>query len=126
MTLPGEFLDRHQSGVGKLLGISFPVATRHRVVAQLSIEPEHLVAHGAVHGGVMMTLADCASSYGALLNLPPGRITTTLESKTNFLDAGTGQTLRAEARPLHVGRSVSIWRATVFRDELQVADVTQT
>ena len=86
MTLPGEFLDRHQSGVGKLLGISFPVATRHRVVAQLSIEPEHLVAHGAVHGSVIMALADCASSYGALLNLPPGRITTTLESKTNFLD----------------------------------------
>jgi len=126
MTLPGDFLDRHQSGMGKLLGISFPVATRRRVVAQLSIKPEHLVAHGAVNGGVMMMLADCASSYGAFLNLPPGRITTTLESKTNFLDAGTGQTLRAEASPLHVGRSVSIWRATVFRDELRVADVTQT
>jgi len=125
-TLPGEFLDRHQSGVGKLLGISLPISTRQRVVAQLGIEPEHLIAHGAVHSGVIMTLADCASSYGARLNLPPGRTTRALESKTNFLSVGSGHTLRADARPLHVGRTVSVWRAMVFRDEQRVADVTQT
>lgn len=120
------FLGHHQSGVGKLLGITFPSAARHRVVAELGIEPEHLSARGAVHGGIVMALADCANSYGASLNQPSGRITVTLDSKTSFLSTGAGRTLRADACPLHLGPSVSVWRATVFRDELPIADVTQT
>jgi len=123
---PATFLDLHQTGVGKVLGITFPVAAPHRVIARLDIEPEYLAAQGAVSGSVVMALADCANTYGAILNLPPGRESATIESKTNFLAPGHGKTLRAEARPIHVGRSVSVWRAAVFRDEEQIADVTQT
>src|SRR5690348_17513426 len=97
--------------MGKILGIAFPFAARHRVVAQLDIEPEHLGPGGEVHGAVVMALADCASGYGARLNLPAGATTRTLESKTNFLAAGHGKVLRAEAVPLHLGRTVSVWRA---------------
>jgi TetR/AcrR family transcriptional regulator, cholesterol catabolism regulator len=121
-----KFLARHHTGIGKLLGITFPFAARHRVVAHLDIEPEHLASHGAVHGSVIMALADCASTYGAVLNLPSDRDTKTLEAKLNYLAAGTGNTLRAEATPLHVGQVVSVWRAVVFRAEQPVADVTQT
>lgn len=120
------FLDLHHSGMGKILGITFPFAARHRVIAQLDIEPEHLTPRGDIHGSVVMALADCANTYGATLNLPPGCATATLESKTNFLAAGHGKTLRAEAVPLHLGRTVSFWRAVVLRDEQQIADVTQT
>jgi uncharacterized protein (TIGR00369 family) len=123
---PASFLDLHRTGLGKVLGISFPFAARHRVIAQLDIEPEYLAAQGAVSGSVIMALADCANSYGAILNLPPGRDTATIESKTSFLAPGRGKTLRAEASPIHVGRSISVWRAAVFRDEEQIADVTQT
>jgi 1,4-dihydroxy-2-naphthoyl-CoA hydrolase len=119
-------LDRHRSGIGKVLGITFPFAARHRVVARLDIGPEHLAADGAVEGGVVMALADGANRHCAFLNLPPGHRTTTLESKTNFLAAGEGGTLRAEAAPLHIGQTVSVWRAAVFRGEEQIADVTQT
>ena len=121
-TLLSEF----QTGIERRLGISFPSVTRHRVVAELGLEPEHITERGAVHGGVVMALADCASSRGARLNLPSGRATVTLEAKANFLVAGAGQTLRADARPLHLGPSVSVWRATMLRDEQPIADVTQT
>src|ERR1700730_7893555 len=123
---PATFLDLHQTGLGKVLGITFPVAARHRVVAQIDIEPEYPAAQGAVSGSVIMALADCANTYGAILNLAPGRDSATLESKTNFLAPGHGKTMRAEARPIHVGHSISVWRADVFRDEEQIADVTQT
>lgn len=119
-------LNRQTTGLAKLLGISFPLLSRDRVVALLEIEPEHLAASGAVHGSVVTALAECASSYGAVLNLPPGHSTTTLELKANFLAPGSGRTLRAEATPLHVGRTVSVWRAVVLRDGQPVADVTQT
>jgi uncharacterized protein (TIGR00369 family) len=120
------FLARHLSGVPKWLDISFPSVTRHRVVAQLEIHPEHLGPGGGVHGSVVMALAECANTYGAILNLTAGRRTTTLEAKTNYLTAGAGNTLRAEASPLHVGQAVSVWRSAVFRDGQAVADVTQT
>ncbi|MBV9522217.1 MAG: hotdog fold thioesterase, partial [Alphaproteobacteria bacterium] len=123
---PASFLDRHQNGLGKVLGITFPYAARHRVIAQLELEPELLAPAGAVSGGVIMALADCANSYGATLDLPPGHRTATIESKTNFLGAGRGNTLRAEASPVHRARSISVWRAVIFRDEAQIADVTQT
>jgi uncharacterized protein (TIGR00369 family) len=123
---PAAFFDLHTTGLGKVLGITFPYAAKHRVVAQLDIEPEHLAAGGAVSGGVIMALADCANTYGATLNAGDGRSTAAIESKTNFLAAGRGNTLRAEASPIHVGRTISVWRAAVFRDEEQVADVTQT
>jgi len=123
---PITFLDLHQTGVGKVLGITFPFAAPHRVIARLEIEPEYLAANDAVSGSVVMALADCANTYGAILNLPPGRESTTIESKTNFLAPGRGRTLSAEARPIHVGPSISIWRAVVFREEEQIADVTQT
>lgn len=123
---PGDFLSFQSGGIGKLLGITFPFAARHRVVAQLDLEPEHLTRPDLVHGGIIMALADTASAYGAVLNLPPGRTTATIESKTNFLRKGRGRTLRAETAPLHVGRSLSVWRALVYRGEEQIADVTQT
>ena len=123
---PISFLDRHQTGLGKVLGITFPFAAAHRVIARLDIEPEYLSAQGAVSGSVIMALADCANTYGAVLNLPRNRETTTIESKTNFLNPGQGRALSAEARPVHVGPGISTWRAVVFRDEEQIADVTQT
>ena len=108
------------------MGISFPYAARHRVIAQMELEPEYLAAEGAVVGSVVMALADCANGYGAILNLAPGQSSFAVESKTNFLAPGRGKALRAEASPVHQGRGISVWRAAVFRDDEQIADVTQT
>jgi uncharacterized protein (TIGR00369 family) len=114
------------AGLEKLLGISISYAAKRRVIAQLDIEPQHLTEDGAVTGSVIMALADAANTRGAFLNLPLGRTTATIESKIQFLSSGRGSTLRAEAIPVHIGDSVSIWRAAVLRDDEQIAEVTQT
>ncbi len=121
------FLESHDNGIGQLLGIDFVSAAKDRVVAEIRLEPAHYTRHGVVHGGVVMALADCTGAYGAVLNLPPGHMTGTIESKTNFLRRGRGETLRAEALPLHVGRLTSVWRSTISRGESgRIAEVTQT
>jgi uncharacterized protein (TIGR00369 family) len=63
----------------------------------------------------------------AFLNLPPGAMTTTIESKTNFFRALRKGTARAVATPLHMGRTLMVVDADV-RDEdgKRVALVTQT
>jgi uncharacterized protein (TIGR00369 family) len=120
------FLDSHNHGLGRLLGISFASASRDHVVAQMQINEKVCSQPDVVHGGAIMTLADCASAYGAVLNLPPGHTTATIESKTNFLRKGEGATVRASAVPLHVGRTLSVWRSSVFRGDDQIAEVTQS
>lgn len=115
-----------QAGLGKLLGISLPYAAKRHVIAELEIEPHHLDETGSVSNGVIIALADHANSRGATLNLAPGCRVTTIESQAHFLATGRGRTLRAEATPVHIGNSVSIWRAVVLRDDEQIAEVTQT
>ena len=113
-------------GFEKLFGISISYAAKGRVIAQLEIEPEHLAEDGAVIGSVIMALADAANTRGAVMNLGPGRVAATIEAKIQFLSKGRGGTLRAEATPVHIGDSVSIWRASVLREDEPIAEVTQT
>ncbi len=114
------------AGLEKLLGITIPYAAKGRVIAELEIEPKHLAEDGAVSSGVIIAVAEAANTRGAALNLTPGRTAATIESKVQLLSTGRGSTLRAEAIPVHIGDSVSIWRAAVLRDDEQIAEVTQT
>lgn len=96
-----------------LLGIRFVEASLDRVVAELPIRDALTTIGGAVHGGTLMALADTVGAVATVLNLPPGATTATLESKTNFLAAGRGGTVRAEATCLHRGRRTMVWLTRV-------------
>jgi 1,4-dihydroxy-2-naphthoyl-CoA hydrolase len=109
------------------LGIEIVEADQEHVVGRLPVRPEHANGHDRVHGGAIMALADTVGAIGAVLNLPPGTTTTTLESKTNFLAPGRAPYLVGEATPLHVGRTTMVWQTTVRNDDgRRVAVVTQT
>jgi len=62
-------------------------------------------ASGLLHGRAVMSLADTVGAVCALLNLPPGAGTATVDSATNFPCAVGDGTLHAEARPSHMRRS---------------------
>ena len=58
---------------------------------------------------------------------PPEASTTTLESKTNFFRGVREGTVRAVARPLHVGRTSIVVQTDLYDDrDRRVAQVTQT
>lgn len=109
------------------VGVELLEADTERVVGRIALGPEHSNGRDRVHGGVIMTLADTLGAVATVLNLPPERVTTTLESKTNFLAAGRGDYLVGEATPLHRGRTTMVWQTTI-RDaqDRRVAVVTQT
>ena len=85
-------------------------------------------SNGMMHGGMVMSLADSAGGACAFLNLPEGAAgTSTIESKTNFLGAIRGGTVRASSKPLHVGSSTIVIETEVRSAENKlVAKVTQT
>ncbi|MGX9121051.1 PaaI family thioesterase [Mesorhizobium sp. BHbsci] len=100
----------------KVLGIELDEVSSDCITAHIEIEDRHINSVGAVHGGVLMSLADSLGGMGALQNLGLTQRTATLESKTNFVRPCTGSRITAECRPLHLGRQTSVWH-TILRDE---------
>ena len=109
------------------LGIQLSEADRNEVRARIAWA-EHLCTSGGVlHGGAVMALADTAGALCAVLNLPEGASTSTIESKTNFFRAVREGTLEAVAKPLHVGRSTIVVQTDLYDAAgKRVAQVTQT
>ena len=105
--------ERFRGTLAELLGIRFTEAGPDRVVAEIHVRDELTTVGGAVHGGTLMALADTVGAAATVVNLPAGATTTTLESKTNFLAAGRGGVIRAEATCLHRGRRTMVWQTRV-------------
>jgi 1,4-dihydroxy-2-naphthoyl-CoA hydrolase len=109
------------------VGVELVETDKARVVGRIKLGPQHSNGRDRVHGGAIMTLADTLGAVATVLNLPPDTVTTTLESKTNFLAAARGEYLIGEATPLHVGRRTMVWQTTIRdTDNRRIAVVTQT
>ncbi|MGZ4206190.1 MAG: PaaI family thioesterase [Actinomycetota bacterium] len=108
-------------------GVELTGATPEKVEGQIPWAPERCTAGGIMHGGALMTLADSLGAVCAFLNLPPGRSTSTIESKTNFFRGVREGVVHGVAEPLHVGRGTIVVQTDLRDDEgRRVAIVTQT
>lgn len=112
----------------RLIGMTVVEATKSVVRGRILVRPEICTASHIMHGGAIMAFADTLGAIGAVLNLPEGALTTTIESKTNFVGAAKeGTIVLAESVPLHVGRRSSVWQTRLTREDSSlVAVVTQT
>ena len=117
-----------QPAFARLLGFRLVSVAPDEVIAEMPVTAELANRNGVMHGGAIMALADNLGGTATMINLPPGKTTTTLESKTNFLrPIRIGDTATARAVPLHKGRTTMIWQTTITRsDGKPAAVVTQT
>ena len=117
-----------QPAFAQLLGFLLISADPDAVLGELSVTQDMANRNGVMHGGAIMALADNIGGTATMINLPQGKTTTTLESKTNFLrPIRIGDTARARCVPLHKGRTTMVWQTTITRgDGKPAAIVTQT
>lgn len=110
------------------LGIEMLSAAPSEVRGRVAWSESLCTVGGALHGGVIMALADNTGGTCAFLNLPDGSASTsTIESKTNFLRAVREGHATAISRPLHTGKRFVVVETDVLDDEDRlVARVTQT
>jgi 1,4-dihydroxy-2-naphthoyl-CoA hydrolase len=110
------------------MGIRLVEQTPQKVVAEMFVRDDLCTTNSILHGGAVMAFADSVGAVAAVLNLPEGAGTTTLESKTNFVGAvRSGDTARAVCEPVHIGRATMIWQTRIFRGDGKLAAVvTQT
>ena len=111
-----------------LMGIRFTKAEPDEVRAELLVRDDLCTAGSILHGGAVMAFADSLGAIATVLNLPPGKGTTTIESKTNFVGpAPVGTTVIGETTPIHRGRRTMVWQTRITTAEGKlVAVVTQT
>ncbi len=110
-----------------LIGAELVSASPEEVRGRLEWAPERCTTGGILHGGVLMSLADSIGAYCAMLNLPAGAGTATIESKTNFFRAVREGFVVAVSTPLHVGRTTIVVQTDLYDSQgRRAARVTQT
>jgi 1,4-dihydroxy-2-naphthoyl-CoA hydrolase len=122
------FLNDHPLPFATLLGLKFVAASETSVKAEMVVRPDLCTRPDILHGGAVMAFADTLGAAATVLNLPEGKATTTIESKTNFVGpAPVGTTVTGEATPIHRGRRTQVWQTRITTAEGKlVAVVTQT
>jgi uncharacterized protein (TIGR00369 family) len=112
----------------KLLGVVVKEVSPEIVRVEVAVREDHNNRNGIMHGGAIMGIADHCGGMATIANLRPDQMTTTLESKTNFLAAiPIGDVITAECTPVHRGRTTMVWQTRIIRSDGKLAAVvTQT
>ena len=109
------------------LGIELAAADPAEVRGSMAWAEERCTAAGTLHGGALMAFADTLGAICAFLNLPEGRSTATVESKTNFFRPVREGHVSGTAKPLHIGRRFIVVQTELVDDDGRaVGVVTQT
>lgn len=116
-----------QMPFAKELGLEVVSARPDEVRARAAWSPERCTTAGMLHGGFLMAAADSMGAVCAVLNLPPGAGTATIESKTNFFRAVRAGRIWITSVPVHVGRTTIVVQTDVTEDRGKlVSRSTQT
>jgi uncharacterized protein (TIGR00369 family) len=112
----------------QLLGVNVLHRSSERSEAELIVREELCNRRGVLHGGAVMALGDTLGGMTAVISLPDGGRTATIESKTNFFAAvPKGDTAHAVCIPLHRGRTTMVLETRITRGDGKLAAiVTQT
>ena len=111
-----------------LMGVRISALEPDRVVADMKVRADLCTAGGILHGGAYMAFADTLGAVGTLLNLAPGKRTTTTDSSTKFIAGARLDTIvTGESVALHRGRTTMVWQTSIRNAEGKLcALVTQT
>jgi 1,4-dihydroxy-2-naphthoyl-CoA hydrolase len=118
MITPEQFNERSIGHLPSHLGIVVTHVGSGELRAELPVHPHLMAPNGFLHAGSVVTLADTASGYGCVANLPPGATGfTTLELKSNHLGTAREGTVDCVAKAVHLGKTTQVWDAVVTHRE---------
>ena len=100
------------------LGIEVLKVEGNAVYVTMKVQSCLMSPNGFLHAGSIVTLADTASGYGCVANLPHGAVGfTTIELKSNHLGTTREGHVDCTATAVHLGKSTQVWDATATHRE---------
>jgi 1,4-dihydroxy-2-naphthoyl-CoA hydrolase len=110
-----------QTGENELmqfLGIKIVKATADHVILSMEVTPKVHQYVGIMNGGVSLYLAETAASIGVVAGADLEKVTPVgIEINANHLRAVSKGVLTVDARPIHSGRTMSVWKIDITNDK---------
>lgn len=126
--IAGTLEPRHRTHMRYPTAISETLKFRVAAVAagEATIEVEadpalHGNQQGTVHGGFLCELADAAIGTAHSTLMAEGESFTTIELKINYFRPSWRTRLRAVARPMQSGRTLTHYKADIFNGDGKIA-----
>ncbi|MGV9818677.1 PaaI family thioesterase [Nocardia xishanensis] len=107
---------RYPTAISRTLGIELVEIESGCATVELKVDADiHGNQQGTVHGGLITELADAAIGTAHSTLVQTGESFTTIELRTVFLRPVWRDTLRATARAVHTGRTLTHYACEVTR-----------
>ena len=100
----------------ELLGMRAKCVGDGQARFELDVERRHLNPNGALHGGVIYSLADTAMGAALFSRLDPGEQCATLEIKMSYLAPVMRGTIAVDAAVVQRTKRIGVLEAKVFGD----------
>lgn len=102
----------------QFLGVKIEVATAMRVVMTMEVTPKVHQYLGIMNGGVSLYLCETAASIGVVAGADLTKVTPVgIEINANHLRSVSNGIITIEAKPLHTGRTMSVWKIDITNDK---------
>ena len=102
----------------QFLGVKIEVATAMRVVMTMEVTTKVHQYLGIMNGGVSLYLCETAASIGVVAGADLTKVTPVgIEINANHLRSVSKGIITIEAKPLHTGRTMSVWKIDITNDK---------
>jgi uncharacterized protein (TIGR00369 family) len=102
----------------QFLGVKVEVATAERVVLTMEVTPRVHQYLGIMNGGVSLYLCETAASIGVVAVADLDKVSPVgIEINANHLRAVSKGIITVEAKPIHTGRTMSVWSIEITNDK---------
>ncbi|MEY4883123.1 MAG: hypothetical protein RIS34_977 [Pseudomonadota bacterium] len=81
--------------------------------------------YGLLHGGVSVVLAETLGSCGGMYASPEGYRAVGLDINANHLKGATSGWVTGITRPIHIGRTTSVWQIDMTNDAGELTCVSR-
>ena len=116
----------HNNTMPEYLGIEFTEIGEDFLKARMPVNEKTKQAHGVLHGGASVVLAESLGSVASVLCLDPENKTCVgLEINANHIRAVREGFVYGVTRPVHLGRSTQVWEIKIYDDQERLVCISR-
>ena len=117
--------EAHVDTAVSLLGMEFLEVGDDFICGRVPVDTRTRQPYGLLHGGVSVVLAETLGSCGAMYASPEGYRAVGLDINANHLKGATSGWVTGITRPIHIGRTTSVWQIDITNDAGEMTCVSR-